>query len=87
MNTKNMTNTSCQKSWNIKIKINIKNSFEEKRKIGEDDSEVCQIIRSDSLDEFISFISNKQKEIKENNNDNNNDILFIPDSIYEMNQS
>lgn len=58
-----------------------------KKKIGEDDSEVCQIIRSDSLDEFISFISNKQKEIKENNNDNNNDTLFIPDSIYEMNQS
>lgn len=57
-----------------------------KKKIGEDDSEVCQIIRSDSLDEFISFISNKQKEIKENNNDNN-DTLFIPDSIYEMNQS
>lgn len=81
MNTKNMTNTSCQKSWNIKIKINITNSFEEKRKIGEDDSEVCQIIRSDSLDEFVSFISNKQKEIKENNNDNNNDTLFIPDSI------
>lgn len=31
--------------------------FEENRQIGENDSKICQIIRNDSIDEFISYVN------------------------------
>ena len=34
--------------------------FEEKRKIGENDAEICQLIRNDSLDEFIMHINDRK---------------------------
>ncbi|KAK8895386.1 hypothetical protein M9Y10_023849 [Tritrichomonas musculus] len=50
-------------------------AFEEKRQIGENDSEICKLIRSDSVVDFIVYIS--QRNIKVSSQ--------IPDSIYETN--
>ena len=58
------------------------NDFEEKRKIGENDSEICQIIRNDSINEFIVYYE-KIKEEQRFNLDKN--IENVPNSIYETN--
>lgn len=51
------------------------NSFEQKRKIGENDNFICKLIRDDSIDEFIQYINmNKIDSLSE-----------IPSSIYETN--
>ena len=51
------------------------NSYEQKRKIGENDNLICKLIRDDSFDEFIQFI-NKNKI---------DSLSLIPSSIYETN--
>ena len=33
------------------------NKYEEKRKIGENDSYICELIRNDSIDEFVSYLN------------------------------
>ena len=40
-----------------KFDSNILNNFEEKRKIGENESYICQLIRDDSVEEFISYVN------------------------------
>ena len=50
-------------------------NYEEKRKKGENDSHICELIRDDMIDEFISFV-----------NQNNFDLnSMIEDSIFETN--
>ncbi|KAK8867164.1 hypothetical protein M9Y10_010140 [Tritrichomonas musculus] len=49
--------------------------FEEKRKLGENDTEICQIIREDSIKEFIEFVQNNNFKINHT----------IEPSIYETN--
>ena len=34
-------------------------NFEEKREIGENDSYICQLIRNDSIEDFVSFVNQK----------------------------
>ncbi|KAK8857406.1 hypothetical protein M9Y10_015811 [Tritrichomonas musculus] len=49
-------------SQNPKIREVVKNepeNCEEKRKIGQNDSQICEIIRDDSLDKFISYVNEK----------------------------
>ena len=41
----------------IESKINSINNFEEKRKEGENDSYICQLIRNDSIDEFVIHVN------------------------------
>ena len=50
--------------------------FLEKRKIGENDSYICQLIRQDSIDEFISFVNRQCIS----------PMSKIPSSIFETNQ-
>ncbi|KAK8837055.1 hypothetical protein M9Y10_037104 [Tritrichomonas musculus] len=51
------------------------NLFEQKRKIGQNDSEICRLIRNDSIDDFIKFV-----------NQNNYPLDYeIEKSIYETN--
>lgn len=57
------------------IKDDLPEDFYEKRRIGENDSKICEVIRNGSLKEFIAFI-------------NKNDISLdstIKESIYESN--
>ena len=50
--------------------------FEEKRKIGENDSFICQLIREDKIDEFVSHINQSNLNIK---------TFEINPSIFETN--
>ena len=49
--------------------------FDEKRKIGENDSQICQLIRKDSVDEFISYCKKEKYQLNS----------LIEYSIYETN--
>lgn len=49
--------------------------FEQKRKIGENDQQICKIIRDDDVDSFISFIKEHETPL----------TSCIEDSIYETN--
>ncbi|KAK8884331.1 hypothetical protein M9Y10_043439 [Tritrichomonas musculus] len=40
--------------------------FEKKRKIGENDSYICQLIRNDDLNEFISYVNRSNIDLKSN---------------------
>ena len=51
------------------------NNFEEKRQIGENDSYVCQIIRNDSIDEFVIYVNQINLKLSSS----------IKESIYETN--
>ena len=50
--------------------------FEEKRKIGENDSYICQLIRDDSIEEFIAYTTRTCLSLSNSK---------IPESIYETN--
>lgn len=49
--------------------------FEENRKNGENEDELCQIIRKDQIEEFITYVNQKDYDLKH----------LIPQSIYETN--
>ena len=54
------------KKYNADLKVEnnlgkIQNDFENKRLIGENDNDICQIIRQDQIDNFIAYV--KQKNI------------------------
>ena len=49
--------------------------FNNKRKIGENDSYICQLIRNDDIDGFITYINKNNQSLKS----------FIPHSIFETN--
>ena len=51
-------------------------TFEEKRKIGENDSYLCSLIRSDSIVEFISYVNRSNLSLSD---------TTIPNSIFETN--
>lgn len=51
--------------------------FDEKRRKGENDSYICEIIRNDSIDDFISHVTNTQTPLTSD----------ITESIYESNFS
>ena len=51
-------------SWLYEIDKELPQDFEEKRERGENDSYICQLIRDDSLDEFISFINHNEISLK-----------------------
>ncbi|KAK8836819.1 hypothetical protein M9Y10_037343 [Tritrichomonas musculus] len=51
-------------------------NFEEKREIGENDSYLCQIIRNDSIDEFVIYVNQTNLSISTEN---------IKPSIFETN--
>lgn len=53
----------------------VNNNFEEKRKIGENDNSICNLIRNDSIDEFVNYA--KKNKLKPDTN--------IPQSIFETN--
>ena len=55
--------------------INPKN-FEENRKIGENDEYICQLIRGDKIEEFISYVSRNSISLK----------TIIEKSIFETNK-
>ena len=57
------------------ISKNISDDFEIKRQIGENDSYICQLIRNDSIDEFINYVNNANISLTSE----------IPSSIYETN--
>ncbi|KAK8871417.1 hypothetical protein M9Y10_007143 [Tritrichomonas musculus] len=50
-------------------------NFEEKRKIGENDSHICEMIRNDSINEFITFTSRSNYRLSSK----------IPESNFETN--
>ena len=60
--------------YNSKVK-KLPEDFDEKRKIGENDDLICQIIRKDSIDDFISYIEKNNIPLESN----------IKSSIYESN--
>lgn len=44
---------------------NILHNFEEKRKLGENESYICELIRNDSIDEFITYVSQTNTPISQ----------------------
>ncbi|KAK8888428.1 hypothetical protein M9Y10_039498 [Tritrichomonas musculus] len=50
--------------------------FEEKRKIGENELQICELIRNDSIDEFIVFVNRTNASLS----------MKIPSSIFETNR-
>ncbi|KAK8870239.1 hypothetical protein M9Y10_008116 [Tritrichomonas musculus] len=56
--------------------------FFEKRKIGQNDSEICDIIRNDMIEEFIHYIQNNLSNDTDNIDGNR---FIVPPSIYETN--
>lgn len=63
------------KNLNISMNKDDINSFEEKRRKAENDCRLCQLIRSDSINDFISYVNSNVFEIDS----------LIPDSIFETN--
>ena len=59
----------------IEAEINEIDNFEEKRLIGENDNYICQLIRQDSVEEFVTFVNKKNYPISS----------IIPPSIFETN--
>ncbi|KAK8841348.1 hypothetical protein M9Y10_026962 [Tritrichomonas musculus] len=49
--------------------------YEEKRQIGENEDEICKIIRKDSLEEFISYVEKTKKSLRS----------LVDESIFETN--
>ncbi|KAK8872106.1 hypothetical protein M9Y10_007865 [Tritrichomonas musculus] len=60
----------------LKFDENTLTDFEEKRKIGENDSYICQLIRDDSIEEFIAYTTRTCLSLSNSK---------IPESIYETN--
>ena len=56
--------------------INIQENFDENRKIGENDSYLCSIIRNDSCDEFIVYVNQTNLSLN---------MTIINPSIFETN--
>ena len=67
---------STEKQQKIDKIISSIDSFEEKRRIGENESLICQLIRQDKIIEFISFINMKNYDLNST----------INNSIFETNQ-
>lgn len=63
---------------NVEEEINqdILDNFDEKRRVGENESEICQIIRKNSLEMFISYVNRTNYSISNR----------IQPSIFETNQ-
>lgn len=55
---------------------NLVKNFEEKRRIGENDSYICEVIRNDSVDEFIEYFKGKTSSIYS---------ICVENSIFETN--
>ena len=55
---------------------NFLNDFDEKREIGENDSYICQLIRQDFVEDFISYINRRNISL----------LSKIPNSIFETNR-
>ena len=51
-------------------------NFEEKRKIGENDSKICELIRNDSINDFIKYVGTSNIDVKK---------ATIEPSIFETN--
>lgn len=62
---------------NLKLIQKIPDDFYEKRKIGENDNEICEIIRKDSIEEFITYVKKTNYSLSSR----------IKPSIYETNVS
>ena len=60
-----------------KISKEIPEDFEEKRKIGENDNFICELIRNDLINDFISYVSKSKINLKR---------ATIEQSIFETNQ-
>lgn len=56
----------------------VKDDFEEKRLIGENDNHICELIRKDLIDDYISLINNKNNKYYSGST--------IPSSIFETNR-
>lgn len=61
---------------NLNFNINDIDSFEEKRRNAENDCMLCQLIRNDSINDFISYVNSNVMKIDS----------IIPNSIFETNQ-
>ena len=70
-------NSLFRYSMNFKNILNeeLPEDFDEKRKIGENDNKICEIIRNDSIEEFITYVKKINYPIN----------LKIRESIYETN--
>lgn len=69
-------NNSSQKIWiNFITKEKLPDGFYEKRKNGENDQEICQIIQKDLIEQFIIYVNKNLYSLKST----------IDDSIYETN--
>lgn len=60
----------------LKKDKNIFSIFDEKRRIGENDSYVCELIRNDSIEEFVSYVHQNNISVKN---------ARIKDSLFETN--
>ena len=72
INEDKRTEINCELT---KIDSQIFDNFDEKRKIGENDSYICSLIRSDSVEEFITYITKTNISISS----------IIQPSIFETN--
>ncbi|KAK8853725.1 hypothetical protein M9Y10_016268 [Tritrichomonas musculus] len=59
-----------------KILFKLPENFNEKRKIGENDDYLCELIRNDLIEEFIKYVNLNNIKLNE---------IIIPESIYETN--
>ncbi|KAK8857369.1 hypothetical protein M9Y10_015774 [Tritrichomonas musculus] len=50
---------------NMKTDVKDIELFEDKRKTGENDSKICEIIRKDSIQEFVTYINQTNRSIKQ----------------------
>lgn len=60
--------------------VNDDNKFDEKRKIGENDNPLCEIIRKDSIKEFLIFVNSNDLQIR------NFALSMVEPSIFETNR-
>ena len=63
------------KELNEQIQFEIPENFDEKRKLGENDSYLCEMIRKEKIEEFITNINQNTLSLN----------LIIENSIYETN--
>ena len=75
----NGNNTDCDEEvsndWINEINSNLPKNFNEKRKIGENDSFICKFIQKDMIKEFISYVNKNNISLN----------TTIKQSIYETN--
>ena len=64
----------CKQDYNKIIK-EIPENFDEKRKIGENENYVCELIRNDSIEEFVSYVNRNNLSLEST----------ISSTIYETN--